>query len=234
MEKGNKGILNKWKYNLKNTGIEEFKKKLKNNDIIKDEKDFDEIVKNILILTKKDIYYSDIKSLLSFLQLFNAEQTELSKQLKEIKLEFENIGYFNFDKLTKISNYLEKMNIYINNGNDDSAMIQFIRLLYNKKNEINYLKSKETDITAALLYRLEPTIYSLKFNDILEYMNCINFIEEFYKEKSTDNNLLIKLKIKLAKHDINQVLSSFNSFFSNLINLNFMNQRIFMVVLNLF
>ena len=214
MEQGNKDILNKLQNNFKNQGIEEFKKKLKNDEIIKDEKDLDEIIKNILILTKKDNYYSDIKSLLYFLKLFNAEQTELSKQLNEIKLEFENIGYFNFDKLTKINNYLEKMNIYINNGKD-SALIQFIRLLYNKKNEVNYLKSKETDITAALLYRLEPKIYSLKFNDILEYMNCINFIEDLDKEKSTDNNLIIKLKRKLAKNDINQVLSSFNCFFTN-------------------
>ena len=60
-------------------------KQFKNYDKIKDQEDFEEITKNILILSKKDIYYHDIKCLLNFIKLFEAEEIESSKYLKENK-----------------------------------------------------------------------------------------------------------------------------------------------------
>ena len=216
MEQRNKNILDKWKNKLKNySDIDEFMKQLKNYDKIKNEENYDNIIKNILILTKKDICYSDIKSILYLFKLFKAEQTELSENLITYKNEYKNIEIFNFDKLVDIYNYLEEINIYNNNGRNDSALIKFIRLLYNKEKEINYLSTKEVDITSALFYKQEPKIYSLKFEDILQYINCINFIKDLKKEKLTDNNLLIKVNSKLTEQDINQLLSSFNCFFTN-------------------
>ena len=216
MEQRNKNILDKWKNKLKNySDIDQFMKQLKNYDKIKNEENYDNIIKNILILTKKDICYSDIKSILYFFKLFNAEQTELSENLITYKNEYKNIEIFNFDKLVDMYNYLEKINIYNNNGRNDSALIKFIRLLYNKEKEINYLSTKEVDIASALFYKQEPKIYSLKFEDILQYINCINFIKDLKKEKLTDNNLLIKVNSKLTEQDINQILSSFNCFFTN-------------------
>ena len=194
MEQRNKNILDKWKNKLKNySDINEFMKQLKNYDKIKNEENYDNIIKNILILIKKDICYSDIKSILYLFKLFKAEQTELSENLITYKNEYKNIEIFNFDKLVDIYNYLEEINIYNNNGRNDSALIKFIRLLYNKEKEINYLSTKEVDIVSALFYKQEPKIYSLKFEDILQYINCINFIKDLKKEKLTDNNLLIKI-----------------------------------------
>ena len=43
----------------------------------KNREDFEEIIKNILILSKKNIYYHDIKCLLNLIKLFEAEETEL-------------------------------------------------------------------------------------------------------------------------------------------------------------
>ena len=91
IEKGNKDILDKWKNKFKNySNVDEIIRQMKNYDKIKDKEDFDEIIKNILILTKKDIYYHDIKCILYFIQLFEAEETELSKYLQEKKLEFKD------------------------------------------------------------------------------------------------------------------------------------------------
>ena len=225
IEKGNKDVLDKWQKKFKNyRGIDEIIKQLKNYDKIKDRVDFDEIVKNILIFTKKDIYYSDIKCLLNFINLFEANETELSKYLKEKKFEFEEKDHFNFNTLLNINNYLEEKNIYINNGKDDSSLIKFIRILKNKENEINFLKTKNVDLTADLLYRLNPTIDSLKFNDFLEYLNCIDFINDM-KEKLTDNNLLIKLREKLSKNDIDQILSSFYCYFRNYDRIKLLNSK---------
>jgi len=215
IEKRNKDILDKWQNKFKNySNIDEIIKQLKNYDKIKDKEEYDEIVKNILILTKKDIYYHDIKCLLYFIHLFEAEETELSKCLKEKELEFEDQKNFNLDKLININNYLEEKKIYINEGKDDSSLIKFIRLLYNKEKEINYLKIKDIDITTGLLYRLNPKIEILKFSDILEYLSCIDFIKDI-KEKLTDDNLLIKLSKKLSEKDIDKVLPLFKSYFYN-------------------
>ena len=197
---------------------------MKNYDKIKDKEDFDEIIKNILILTKKDIYYHDIKCILYFIQLFEAEETELSKYLEEKKLEFKDKANFNFRNLININNYLEEKVIYINDGKDDSSLIKFIRLLYNKEKEINYLKKKDVDITTAILYRLNPKIESIKFNDILDYLSCIDFLNDF-KDKLTDNNLLIKLRTKLAKIDIDRVLLLFKSYFDNYDKLKLLNSK---------
>ena len=125
---------------------------------IEDKEDFNEIAKNILICVKKNIYYSDIKCLLYFIALFKSNETELTKYLKEKQYKFEDKEHFNFDKLVNISNYLEEKKIYINNGKDDSPLIKFVRLLYNKEKEINFLKKKDMNYTIDFLKDLDPNI----------------------------------------------------------------------------
>ena len=214
IEKGNKDILNKWQNKFKNNkDFDELITKLKNNEQINDKKNFYDIIKNLMIITKKSLYYSDIKCILFFINLFEANETELTKNLKEKKNEYEDEN-FNFNKLLNIYKYLEEKKIYINNGKDDSSLIKFIRFIYNKKNEINFLKTKDVDLTTILLYRLNPNVDSYKFNDILDYLKCIDFIKDM-KEKFTDENLIIKLRNKLSKNDIDNILNSFKSYFKN-------------------
>ena len=68
IEKGNKDILNKWQNKFKNNkDFDELITKLKNNDQINDKKNFYDIIKNLMIITKKSLYYSDIKCILFFI-----------------------------------------------------------------------------------------------------------------------------------------------------------------------
>ena len=213
--KGNKEILDKWQNKFKKeSGIDEELKKLKDYFKIddKEKENLEKVSKNILIFTKKNIYEDDIKYLLYFIELFEAEETELTKTLKEKRKEIEDKDNLDFLKLEKINNYLEEKKIYINNGKDDSLSIQLIRLLYNRKTQINFAKTKDVDSAAALMYRINPTTDSLKFKDILEYQSCVDFIHDI-KEKVTDDKLLIKLREKLEKDDINKVINSFKNYF---------------------
>ena len=100
IEKGKNNILNKFqnKFNKNINSVDEIIKQLKNYDKIKGREDLNDISKNILILIKKDIYYHDIKCLLYFIKLFEAEETEISQYLKEKKSEFENKEHFNFNR----------------------------------------------------------------------------------------------------------------------------------------
>ena len=217
IEKGNNNILNKFqnKFNKNLNSVDEIIKQLKNYDKIKDREDLNDISKNILILIKKDIYYHDIKCLLYFIKLFEAEETELSQYLKEIKSEFEDKEHFNFNKLIHINNYLENKKIYINNGKNDSSLIQYVRFIYDKEKEINFLKTKDFESTLKILNNnINEITDIIKQSDILEYLSCIDFIKDM-KEKMTDNNLLIKLSKKFDKNDIAKILSLFKSYFQN-------------------
>ena len=225
IQKGNPDILDNWQNKFrKESGIDEELTKLKEYYKIDNNEGLDKVAKNILIFTKKNIYHSDIKNILYFLNLFEAEKTELTKMLMEKQSEFEDHENLDFKKLIDINNYLEEKQIYINGGKDDSSLIQLIRLFNNKKREINYTKTKDVDSAAALLYRLNPTTDSLKFKDILEYQSCIAFIDDI-KEKTTDEKLLTKIKEKIEKDDINKILSTFKNYFINFGSINFLDSN---------
>ena len=169
-----------------------------------------DIVKDILIFTKKNIYENDIKYLLNFIDLFQAEKTNLSNKLKEFKDE-KNL---NFEKLKEINKFLEDNKIFINNGKDDSPFIKLIRELKDKEEQIKFCKTKDVDSAAALIYRINPTNDSSKFKDILEYQNCVDFINDI-KEKMKDTELFEKVRTKLEKDKIETVLASFQSYYQH-------------------
>jgi predicted sugar kinase len=170
-----------------------------------------DIIKNILIFTKKNVIKDDIKHILYFIRLFKAEETEqITKKLEEINKEFENEENFNFEKLKRANDYLEQKEIYLDDGKTDSALIKFIRDLYGKEAQIDFAKSKDVDSAATLMYKLNPITGQLKFNDIIEYQSCVDFINDI-KEKVKDENLfeqvsdkelLEKVKEKLSKDKI--------------------------------
>ena len=199
--KGNQEILDKFQKLFKkekdNQAIEEELKKLKDYYEI-NEKESEDIAKNIFIFTKKNIYKTDIKCLQYFLKLFNAEETELSKKLNESKIDVEDEENLNFEKLKNINDFLESIEMYINKGRDDSQSMQLIRLLNNRENEIKFALEKDIDSAAALIYKINPTAGSLQFNDILQYQSCVDFVNDF-KEKMKDNEILTKLREKLRK-----------------------------------
>ena len=184
--KGNQEILYKWQKLFKkerdNRAIEEEIKKLKDYYKIDEIVYYDDVAKNILILTKKNIYKNDIKYLQYFLKLFNVEETELSQDLNAKKIIIEDEDHLDFDKLKDINNFFEKIKLYVNNGKDDSQSIQLIRLLYNRENEIKFALATDVDSAATLMYRLNPTTDSLTFNDILQYQSCVDFVK-ISKEK---------------------------------------------------
>ena len=211
-------ILGEWQNNFKRVKdqkiIDEELQKLKDYYKIDDkENNLNKIAKNILIFTKKNIYYDDIKCLIYFINLFETEgPRELTKILQEKKLEFEDKEHFDFEKLEKINDFLEKKNIYVNDGKDDSGLIQFVRLLNKKENQINFAKTKDIDSAAALIYKLTPTSNSLKVKDILEYQACVDYINAI-NIKVTEDQLLKNVIEKLKKDDINKVLKQFTNYF---------------------
>ena len=215
IEKGNQDILDKWQNKFrKESGIDIELNNLKKYYKINDSEDIDKVAKNILIFTKKNVYDNDIKNILYFLKLFGVEETDLSKFLKESQSEFKDKENVSFKNLVKINNFLEDKNIYINDGKDDSSSIKIIRLFYNQEDKINFIKTKDVDNAQALLYKLNPTTDSLKFNDILEYQSCISFIHDML-EKESDENFLIKLKEKIEKDDIKKIIRTFKNYFIN-------------------
>ena len=214
IQKGNPDILDIWQKKFKKgSGIDIELTKLKNYYKIDNSEGVDKVAKNILIFTKKNIYESDIRDILYFLKLFEVEEKDLTKFLKENQLKFKEKEEISFESLVKINNYLEEKKIYINDGKDDSSLIKLIRLFYNQEDKINFIKTKDVDSAQALLYKLNPTTDSLKFDDILEYQSCIVFIFDMMMEKESDKYLLIKLREKIEKNDIKNIISTFKNYF---------------------
>ena len=117
--------------------------------------------------------------------------------------------------MVNIHNYLEEKQINIYIGKDDSALIKFVRLLYNKEDEIKFLIAKEEDSAMALSNKLNISKgYVLKYKNIFEYQYCFELIKNS-KEKTSDIDLLFKLKEKLDNNDINFVLETFKNYFMN-------------------
>ena len=215
IQKGNPEILGKWQNKFKrDSGIDDELTNLKDYYKIENKEGLDKIAKNILIFTKKNTYKSDINCILYILKQFEAQETNLSKFLTQKQEEFKLKENIDFEVLVEINNCLEKEEIYINNGKDDSSLIKLIRLLYDKDDAIDFIKGKEADTAQALLTRLSPTSGNLKFNDILEYQSCIAFITDI-NTKMNDEELLNKLKEKIKNDDINKIILTFKNYFAN-------------------
>ena len=215
IQKGNPDILKKWQNKFrKGTGVDEELEKLREYFKIKNDEGLDKVAKKTLIFTKKNIYEFDIKCILYFLKLFDVDEGELSEFLKNSQTKFEDKDNLSFESLEEINNKLEDKKIYINGGKNDSSSIQLIRLFYEQEDKINFIKSKDVDAAQALLYKLNPTTDSLKFDDILEYQSCIAFIKDI-NQKSKDIDLINKLMEKIEKDDIKKLLSQFKSYFKN-------------------
>ena len=214
INKADRKILETWQKELgdeKNKELEKLENYYKENCELKI-KDNKNISKNIMIFTKKNIYKKDIEYYLYFIDIFNVEKTDLSNILIEKQKVFEDEKNVNFDQLNDINDYMEKIEIYINDGKDDSPLIKLMKALNGNKDKIIFAKGKDVDSAAALIYRINPTADSLKFKDILEYQNCVDFIQDI-KDKKTDNELLLAVKTRLEKDNIDIVLASFTNYF---------------------
>ena len=222
IQKGDPELLDKWRATFKKElGIEKELTNLKNYYKLTDTKDLKNIAKNITIFTRKNAYESDIRDILYFFKIFDVEKTELSNFLSQFldekTLKFKEEMPINFETLVKINNLLEDKKIYIDNGKggiEDSSTIKLIKLFYPHEDKINFVKTKGIDNAQALLYKLNPTTDSLKFNDIIEYQSCISFVHVIM-EKRTDVKLLEDLGKKIEKDDINKIISTFRNYFIN-------------------
>ena len=108
---------------------------MKNYYKINSKECFDSVAKNILIFTKKNIYFEEIKCIFYFFKSFEIEK-KIFQINYEKKIQFENLD---FENLKKLNDYLEELKIYINNGKDDSPSIKLMRLFYGKEAQINFI-----------------------------------------------------------------------------------------------
>ena len=215
---GEINVLSKW-YNLFTNDKEMIDELKKLKDYYEIEKNIDlyEIARNIMIYNKDIRYNSDINSILYFFKCFEAKETELSQYLNQKKSEFDE-KKINFEKLVDINNFFEEKKFYLNNGKEDSLLIKLIRILFNKENEIKYAKTKNINSVEVLLYRLEPGTDLLKYENIIEFKKCVEFIKNLDYDL-TDINLIDNLRKSLNEEDKNNQLyylqNSFENYFKN-------------------
>ena len=86
-----------------------------------------------MIFTKKNIYKDDIDSFLYFMDIFDVKKTNLSNTFMEKQKVLKDDKNVNFEQLKDINDYLENIEIYKNDGKDDSSVIKLMRALYEGK-----------------------------------------------------------------------------------------------------
>lgn len=69
------------------------------------------------------------------------------------------------------------------------------------------------------MLKIKPIKDYLKFQDIIEYQSCIDFIDGIKKEIINDEKLLEKVTEKFAKDDLNKVLNTFKKYFNNYVSI---------------
>ena len=146
---------------------------------IKDEHLIDELT--ILFKIKK--YEMDINSIFFFFEFFEKNNDKWNENLSQ---KYQNLSKYNFDDIKTYLNELKEKDIYdyknIKNYN------KLFTCLYDKKEAIDFLFSKEDQNIQILYDRIQPTDRTINIKDIEDTEKCISI---FNKMKDLKDNFKI-------------------------------------------
>ena len=149
----------------------------------------EECINDLTILIESKIYETNIRYLIFFFENFNPKDEKWKKILPK---EYENLSELSLSEMKKILYRLTENGIYDYHNNTDNYFAIF-KLLYKRKDEINYLLSKINKDIQYLYDKIELKKGKLTKNDINDFKECIELFKYF---KSLKNNFEIYKYIK--------------------------------------
>ena len=177
----------------------------------------------IFILKNAKNYINDINNIIFFLTNIKIKKTDFFEKLEEI---FNNLKLLNnnekekkYEKIKKYLGELKENNIY--NYLEKKDSIQFFKFFYDKELAIAFLINKKNDpnIAKTLGERLDPLETTLTNQDIDNFQNCINFIQDLKIEEKNDKQLFYLIKEKIEKEieneNNNKILKCFENYCNN-------------------
>ena len=186
---------------LKNNDKEniEFMEKLKKY-IIKDDK----LYENLTILFKIEKYKYDLNSMIFFFECIGKdnkdnEKSENKKWINNLKA-YKDLSIIKFKETKKKLEELDNSNIY--NYKQEGEYNKLFTCLYDKKEAIDFLIDKLNDNLDNLKDKIDPTNTTIKYENISDTKDCIEFLKEMKKKYSTYDKMLIYIKSHLKESKI--------------------------------
>ena len=167
--------------------IKEFCELKKNNELIND----------LIIIFKSKKYEIDLKSIFFFFGNLNTNDNNWYKNIPE---GYETISEKNLEDMKRILNELKENEIYDYQKNNN--YVRLFTSLYEKREAIDFLKSKIDQDIKYLNDKIDPIIQNLTLEDIEDTEECIKIFNNF---KGKDNHTIFKfIKNKIKEQQINK------------------------------
>ena len=207
--KNTKDIINKIKEIISNdeSKANEFIKKMIDYFEIKDK---NELIEELTLIFKSKKYEMDLKSIIYFFDNLTIDNNK-DDWNKKLSSKYKKLSEMDLEDLKKNLKELKKNEIYDYENNNIYSKL--FTSLYDKKQAIDFLLSKNNQDINLLYDRIDPTNPSITMANIQDTEECIKIFNEF---KKLNNNFKIFNYIKSL--DNNQI-SKFENFSKNYISI---------------
>jgi len=156
-----------------------------------------ELIDDLTIILKSKKYEKDLKSIIFFFESLNPADNLWKTNFPEV---YETLSEADLEDLKRILGELKTKGIYDYEKNND--YVKLFTSLYEKKEAIDFLKSKKIQDMKYLRDRIDPIVQNLTLEDIEDTEECIKIFSKF-KEK--DNFTVFKyIKSKINYQQINK------------------------------
>ena len=163
-----------------------------------------ELINDLTIIFKSKKYEMDLKSIIFFFESLNPSDNNWNKNFPK---GYETLSKADLEDLKRVLKELKENEIYDYEKNTN--YFKLFTSLYEKKEAIDFLKSKIDKDIKYLRERIDPIVQNLTLEDIEDAEECIKIVSKF---KDKDNFTIFKyIKNKINEHQI----SKFKSFSKN-------------------
>ena len=177
----------------------------------------DNLIDELTILFKSKKYELDIKSMIFFFDYFEKDNEYWNKKLNEKYLDLSRYNDFNEIKIKLME--LKENKIY--NYQNIKKYNQLFTCLYEKREAIDFLFSKNIEDIDKLKDRIQPINRTINIKDIIDTKNCIIGINRMKSLK--DNNKIFKYIQTMNEERIDQ-FENYSKIYSSIIELDINNE----------
>ena len=206
----NKDIFNKIKEMISdNKSKEEIIKQMTDYFEISEKK---ELINELTIILKSKKFEMDLKSIIYFFENLNIEKDDNKDKWNEIiSNKYKKLSEMNIEDLKTSLNKLKENGIY--DYEETNITFDLFTSLYEKKEAIDFLLSKNNQDISVLYERIDPTNKAITKQNIQDTEECIKIFNEFKKLK---NNFKIfeHIKTKLTKDQISKFINYSKNYLS--------------------
>ena len=170
-----------------------------------------ELVSDLTLLFKSKKYEIDLKSINFFFESFNPDDLYWNKIFPK---EYETLSKMSLTDMKKILTQLKQNNLY--DYEDKQESLRFFRCLYDKREAIDFLKSKIGKDISYLYERIDPNDRTKTLEKLKNVEDCLNIVSTL---RRFQGNTEIFNFIKMLRFNDIEKFEHFSQNYSSIIDL---------------